>query len=128
MNAEIAAELIKVAVDRARPTANLGATSFGETSRTQSAFPSIHSTLAWAVVTPYAEHYDAPWLYGVAALTNAGRVMGREHWLSDTVGGAMLGYWIGDRFYRHSAAAADPSAGPRLWLAPRAVVLQVPFD
>ena len=36
-----------------------------------------------------------PWLYGVALLANAGRVAGRDHWVSDTVGGAFLGYAIG---------------------------------
>ena len=128
ITAVAAAQVIKLAVDRARPTANLGAGNFGDTNRGRSAFPSGHATLAWAVLTPYAEHYDAPWLNGVAALSNASRVIGRKHWFSDTVGGALLGYWIGDRFYRQSSAAADRSPGPRLWLTPRSVVWQVPFD
>jgi membrane-associated phospholipid phosphatase len=36
-----------------------------------------------------------PWLYGVAALVNAARVGSREHWVSDTVGGSLLGYALG---------------------------------
>ena len=120
-------QVAKVAVNRARPSNELGTTSFGTTGRGQSAFPSGHTAVAWAVVTPYAKHYDAPWLYGLAALTNASRVLGREHWLSDTVGGAVLGYYVADRFYRASGAADAPPA-PRLWITPRAVTLQVPFE
>lgn len=122
------AEVIKVAVDRARPTDGLGAGSFGQTRRQQSAFPSLHATLAWAVVTPYAEHFDAPWLYGAAALTNAARVGGRRHWLSDTVAGAVLGYAVGDYAYRRSGAAAGRNAGARLWVTPRSVMLDLPFE
>ena len=122
------AEGIKVAVDRARPTDGLGTASFGQTRRQQSAFPSLHATLAWAVVTPYAEHFDAPWLYGVAALTNAARVGGRRHWLSDTVAGAVFGYAVGDYAYRRSRTAADRSPGARLWVTPQSVVLDVPFE
>ena len=130
VSAVAAAEVIKFAVDRSRPRDNLGATSFGDTPRLRSAFPSGHSTLVWAVVTPYAKQFDAPWLYGVAAVTNAARVMGRAHWFSDTVGGALLGYWVGDRFYQASVAAgAKPAAGKLSWaVSPRSVTLQVPFD
>jgi membrane-associated phospholipid phosphatase len=49
----------------------------------------------WAAVTPYASEFGMPWLYGVAALTNAARVGSREHWLSDTVASSLLGYAIG---------------------------------
>lgn len=130
VSAVAAAEAIKFAVDRSRPRDNFGATHFGEATRFRSAFPSGHSTLVWAVVTPYAKQLDAPWLYGVAALTNAARVMGRAHWFSDTVGGAVLGYWVGDRFYQASGAAgAKPAVGKLSWsVSPRSVTLQVPFD
>ncbi len=128
IGAAASAELIKVVVDRARPQANLGAANFGHTSHTQSSFPSIHSALAWAVATPYARHYDAPWLYGAAALTSAARVVGRKHWLSDTVGGAVLGYGFADYFYRRSDAQAEGRAASHVWVTPGAVVLHVPFD
>ena len=100
-SAFVAAAGLKYAVDRARPTDNLGPASFGDKQpRSDSSFPSIHTALAWAMVTPYAEHYRMPWLYGVAALTNVSRVSSREHWFSDTVAGAVLGYVIGDAMYR----------------------------
>jgi hypothetical protein len=67
----------------------------GERGRRTTSFPSDLTTVAWATVTPYAKEYDAPWLYGLAALTNLGRIAQRRHWLSDTVGGSLLGWGIG---------------------------------
>ncbi|HJV63501.1 MAG TPA: phosphatase PAP2 family protein, partial [Albitalea sp.] len=122
-------EATKVVVDRARPSAELGPASFGDMRRRrESSFPSFHTALAWAVATPYAEHYDAPWLYGAAALTNAARVLGRRHWLSDTVAGAVLGYAIGDRFYRASGAARGDRLAPQLNIGLNAVTLNLPFE
>ena len=65
-------------------------------------FPSRHTTAAWAVITPFALQYDMPWLYGAAALTNMARVVGRDHWLSDTVGGSLIGYGLGRLFWEGS--------------------------
>jgi membrane-associated phospholipid phosphatase len=53
----------------------------------------------WAMVTPYAKEYQAPWLYGIAALTNLARVADRKHFVSDTVGGSLLGYALGNVFW-----------------------------
>ncbi|RJG23688.1 phosphatase PAP2 family protein [Massilia cavernae] len=64
-------------------------------SRSDSSFPSGHSAIAFAAVTPFAQEYDAPWLYGVAALTSLGRVASRDHWVSDTVAGGIIGYAMG---------------------------------
>jgi membrane-associated phospholipid phosphatase len=92
------AEVIKLGVDRSRPRDERGATDFGHARRSDSSFPSSHTTLAWALVTPVAQRYDAPWLYGAAALVNVGRVADRKHWLSDTVAGSVLGWVVGDWF------------------------------
>ncbi|WP_101101385.1 YjbH domain-containing protein [Macromonas bipunctata] len=59
------------------------------------AFSSNHMAVAMALVTPWAEYNDSPWLYGLAAATAYGRVQSREHWVSDTVTGGLLGYVIG---------------------------------
>jgi len=128
LSAVAIAELTKLAVDRARPEAELGPASFGDVKRRgDSSFPSVHSALAWAVLTPYAEHYHEPWLYGAAVLTEVARVMGRHHWTSDVVGGGVLGYWLGDYFYRNGdAGGLHPRA--RLAITPHAVVLNVPFE
>jgi len=89
---------IKYVVGRARPSADQGAASFTPVSANNgnTSWPSMHTTVMWAAITPYAKDNDAPWLYGVAALTNVGRVAGRNHWFSDTVAGSLMGYAIGD--------------------------------
>ena len=84
----------KYAIGRARPDLDLGKKNFSA-NRSDASFPSDLTTVAWAAVTPYAKEYDVPWLYGVAALANIGRVAEREHWLSDTVAGSFIGYGIG---------------------------------
>jgi membrane-associated phospholipid phosphatase len=71
-------------------------------------FPSRHAITSWAVVTPFAEQYRAPWLYGVAAITNAARVGSRQHWFSDTVASSFLGYGIGKMFHD---ASREPAKG-----------------
>ena len=86
----------KYAIGRARPDLELGKKDFSSgRDRNDSSFPSDLTTVAWAAVTPYAKEYDAPWLYGIAALANIGRVAEREHWLSDTVAGSFIGYGVG---------------------------------
>jgi hypothetical protein len=118
-------EVGKFAIDRARPSEGLGPWHASD-SRAQASFPSTHSAVAWAVLTPYAKYYDAPWLYGLAALTSAGRVADRQHWLSDTVAGSAIGYYLGDLFYRRSGVAPDAGT-PRFWLTPRSVNFALDF-
>ena len=87
----------KYIVGRARPNEELGPWSQVGTSsrRADASFPSGHSAVAFAAVTPFAQEYDAPWLYGVAALSSAGRVANREHWVSDVVAGGVVGWVMG---------------------------------
>jgi membrane-associated phospholipid phosphatase len=87
----------RFAVGRARPTQGQGNITFdGFTGNaSQSGFASNHVATAFALVTPFAQQHDMPWLYGLAATTSFGRLQKREHWVSDTVAGAFLGYAIG---------------------------------
>ena len=109
----------KYVVGRARPDENRGPWErVGEGhSRANSSFPSGHSAMAFAAVTPFAQEYDAPWLYGVAALSSAGRVAGRKHWVSDVVAGGIIGYatgtllWKGQRDNTKSQFSVAP--GPK---------------
>ena len=117
-------EVLKLAVDRSRPGEERGATDFGHEKRADSSFPSLHTALAWSIITPVAQRYDAPWLYGVAALTNLGRVAGRDHWLSDTVAGSVLGYVVGDWFGKR---ADGSGTGTTVMLVPRGAVVSTKF-
>jgi membrane-associated phospholipid phosphatase len=118
LSAVALSEVTKLAVNRSRPSEGRGASDFGHEKRSDSSFPSIHTALAWSVITPVAQHYDAPWLYGVAALTNVSRISGHHHWLSDTVAASVLGYVVGDWFNSHG-----PITGSTVMLVPHGVVL-----
>jgi membrane-associated phospholipid phosphatase len=84
----------KRGIGRARPAAGEGQYSFDSWSD-QSAFPSGHTTNAFLLTTTLADAIEVPWvdagLYTLAVGTGASRVINDRHWLSDVVGGALLG-------------------------------------
>ena len=105
--AEVASAGIKVLTCRERPDANsqqqtanskiwLGPfATFESTS-----FVSGHSTRAFALATTVAGFYpEKKWVgivsYSLATATSLGRVISKEHWTSDVIVGAALGYFIG---------------------------------
>jgi membrane-associated phospholipid phosphatase len=94
-------------VSRARPSEELGPWK-RTADKSNASFPSNHSIVAFAAVTPFAQEYDAPWLYGLAALSSMGRVADRQHWMSDVVGGGVFGYAVGTWLWR---AQRDDSRG-----------------
>jgi membrane-associated phospholipid phosphatase len=106
----------KHVIGRARPVDGQGPWA-RTTDKSNASFPSNHSTVAFAAVTPFAQEYDAPWLYGVAAAASLGRVANRQHWVSDVVGGGVLGYamgswlWQAQRNNARSQFAINP--GPK---------------
>lgn len=89
--------LSKYAVGRSRPEDNMGTAHFSGLGKkaANSSFPSIHMGTALALVTPFAQQYDAPWLYAVAGATSFGRIQQRQHFVSDVVAGSLIGYGIG---------------------------------
>lgn len=89
--------LTRYAVGRARPYQEMGNANFDgfRSSAFQSGFTSNHVSLAFALATPFAQKHNMPWLYGVASLSALGRIQSRDHWLSDTVASAFMGYAIG---------------------------------
>lgn len=63
-------------------------------------FVSGHATRAFALASTVAGFYpDKKWLgilsYSLATATSLGRVVSKEHWASDVIVGAALGYFIG---------------------------------
>jgi membrane-associated phospholipid phosphatase len=116
---------LKYAVGRARPSSGQGASDFdpGNTSDEWHSFPSRRTSVMWAAVTPYAEEYGMRWLYGVAAITNAAAIGSREHWLSDTVAGAALGYASGYLAWQSRRASRLGKSSPRLAVGPGSVVV-----
>lgn len=85
---------MKKGIGRARPSAGTDQYTFDPLS-TYDAFPSGHTTVAFAISTTLADAIDRPWadagLYTLAGGTLVSRVVGNHHWLSDVVGAAVLG-------------------------------------
>jgi membrane-associated phospholipid phosphatase len=89
------AEVLGYATGRERPDAT---TSPNEWGKGGDSFPSLHTTVAFAVGTVFAEsgNDEYRWIrriigYGVASATAYVRVSDNVHWLSDSVAGAALG-------------------------------------
>ena len=118
--------LTKFAFGRSRPMDERGPTQFDgfQPSAAQSSFSSNHVAMAFALATPLAQAYDQPWLYGLAASSAVGRLQTREHWLSDTVAGGLLGYGIGSMVYEHQRGK---SRSPTVTLTDRAVTANWSF-
>ena len=113
-------------VGRARPDEGLGNVDFQgfRSGASRSSFASGHVGVAFALVTPFAQQHDMPWLYGLAAATALGRVQKREHWLSDTVAGAFMGYAIGSLLTDQQRG----KTGMRLSVTPQSVVANWTFN
>lgn len=70
-------------------------------------FPSGHTTTAFALASSLATYYKDKWevgiiLYSLAGITAWSRIHDNQHWFSDVVAGALLGYFIG-----HTVASPD---------------------
>ena len=68
--------------------------------RTNSSFPSGHTTVAFAAATVFAVEYkNEPLIpivsYSIASLVGVSRITENKHWASDVVTGAALGYLTG---------------------------------
>jgi membrane-associated phospholipid phosphatase len=126
----VLSEGLKYGVGRARPSADLGKAAFNSGSREDRyhSFPSNHTVLMWAAVTPYAEEFDAPWLYGVAAVTNLARIGSRKHWVSDTVAGSLIGYGLGYLAWDARRRERLDKHGPTVLLGPNSVNLAWSLD
>lgn len=103
INSYVVDEALKFAFARERPTAVDGQGRFFQTIGNAS-FPSTHSTLGWSLASVIAHEYPG-WLsqtlaYGGATAISVSRVAGRQHFPSDVVAGAAVGWLIGRQVYR----------------------------
>jgi membrane-associated phospholipid phosphatase len=109
----VTAEALGYAIGRERPDAT---TSPNEWGKGGDSFPSLHTTVAFAVGTVFAEsgNDEYRWIrriigYGVASATAYVRTSENVHWLSDSVAGAALGIATA-RFILNRQAAQDRGA------------------
>lgn len=109
--AEVASAGIKVLTCRERPQIPSPLPNPAPESRSQewlgpfatfesTSFVSGHATRAFALATTIAGFYpERKWVgvvsYSLATATSLGRVISKEHWTSDVIVGAALGYFIG---------------------------------
>lgn len=102
--AEVASAGIKVMTCRMRPlevNESMSQSWLGPFATFEStSFVSGHATRAFALATTVAGFYpEKKWLgivsYSLATATSIGRVISKEHWTSDVIVGAALGYFIG---------------------------------
>ncbi|RFA26797.1 hypothetical protein CAI21_16065 [Alkalilimnicola ehrlichii] len=73
----------------------------------EKAFFSGHASGAWAVATVMSYRYSetpfaAPVSYGLATAVSLARIDSDDHWTSDTIAGALFGYWVGKTVAEHS--------------------------
>lgn len=98
-------QVLKYAGGRRRPHVLHGRTPAGSDPDDHLSFPSGHTSLAFSVVTAAGSisslrgHDSAPWVWGIGLPLAAGvgwlRVAGDAHWLTDVIGGAVVGAAVG---------------------------------
>ena len=95
--AGLAAGVVKLAVGRARPYQTPGDQDVLRPFSGYASFPSGHTTLAFGLASAIDSETKARWVpwvvYPLAGLTGWSRIRDDQHWSSDVVAGAALGYW-----------------------------------
>lgn len=103
INSVIVAEVLKVVSRRERPTDGTGQGRFFKGSVGNSSFPSLHAMATWSIASAVSHEYPGPltqtFTYGVATVVSLARVYGRDHFPSDVIAGATMGWLIGRQVY-----------------------------
>ncbi len=95
---------LKYAFARQRPFASNGKGLFFHSG---DSFPSDHAAVAFAIATVIAHEYPGPFtrllVFGLAGGVSAARVVGQQHFPTDVLAGAALGWFAGSHaFHAHS--------------------------
>ena len=92
---------LKMLAERHRPNSGASPNSWDGPSLSLKnvSFCSGHTATAFSIATVFADQYQnnayvAPIAYGLATLTGLSRIYSNEHWSSDVVFGAALGYFV----------------------------------
>src|SRR5205807_8010210 len=82
-------------------------------------FPSEHSAATWAIAGIFAHEYPSPFIrfasYGLATMVSASRITAKQHFPSDVLIGAAIGYLTSAYVYRHHH---DPELRGGSWELP----------
>ena len=139
IDALIAVEALKFATGRQRPIQGDGSGHFW---RGGASFPSEHAAGAWAIAGIVAHEYPSPFMkflsYGMATVVSASRITAKQHFPSDVLVGAALGYLTSSYIYRQhhhyelAGAIWDPPGirpeSPSHWQAKYMGSPYVPLD
>ena len=113
LNSAAVAYLFKTMTQRPRPLEGNGEGTFFQGG---ASFPSEHSAVAWAVASVVAHEYPGTLTkiaaYGLASTVTLTRVTGKQHFSSDVVVGAALGWYFARQIYR---AHHDPELAGAGW-------------
>ena len=89
---------------RQRPDQGAGHGRFFQNHSTNTSFPSGHSMFTWTMAAVIAHEYPKTWVkilvYSTAASVSVARYTAREHFVSDTALGGLIGYFIGRRIFK----------------------------
>jgi hypothetical protein len=101
IDALVAVEALKFATGRQRPYQGDGT---GRFLNGGSSFPSEHSAGAWAIAGIVAHEYPNPFVkflsYGMATVISVSRINAKQHFSSDVLVGAAIGYLTSEYVYR----------------------------
>jgi membrane-associated phospholipid phosphatase len=99
LGAGASAVVLKAATGRARPYESPGDPHDFQPLGGDASFPSGHTTVAFAFASALDQETQSAWVpwvaYPAAAAVGWARIAQNQHWLSDVVAGAALGYWTG---------------------------------
>ena len=112
---------LKNLVGRDRPSKDQGAGHFQPLGGGQS-FPSGHTTQAFVLASVISEHADQTWVtglsYGLASLVGVARMEQRQHFLSDVLGGAIIGTYVGRTVTRYNQTQRDATSHVKVAFQP----------
>ena len=110
--------LIKFLTSRSRPFLDRGNTDFNpiQLGYDQTSFPSLHSTSTFAFSKVMADEIDniywkITW-FTTSTLVALARIYNDQHWLSDVILGAAIGYFIGEFVSNHSTNKKEEKVNP----------------
>lgn len=118
--AGISVTLLKYVLARNRPSTGCASSPSGREGDCSGAFPSGHTTMAFALAGSLARDIRRPWataiLYTAAGATAWSRLYDDRHWLSDVAVGALLG----EASARLARWRRPAGRGPQLLVMPAA--------
>lgn len=95
---------INFLIGRERPYSTNNSHAF-RPFHTNTSFPSGHTAQVFAAATVYSEQYPHWYVavpaYSIAAFTGYSRLHASKHWVSDVVGGSMLGMYLAHTIRTH---------------------------